>query len=79
MKNWKKIYAEMTEVTEDVTEYIEDMLIDVTKEAAETSEEVRKSVVQTALKAMDTWEPKLTTAERRNVCDYVEASFGVCM
>ncbi len=79
MKDWKEIDKEMTDVTEDVTEYIEDLLSDISKEDASASEEVRGCIIRTVLNAMDNWEPKLTLAERQNVLDYVEASFGVCM
>jgi len=79
MKEMDKIYAEMTAITEDVTEYIEDKLCDINEEDVKKSEVIRASVVRTALEAMDSWEPKLTPAERKNVCDYIEARYGICM
>lgn len=76
-----KHYDELTENAREVADCIDLELYDCKEvcKSGNASGGILKSVITVVLNALDNWKPKLTPSERREVLEYVQSEYGVCM
>ena len=76
-----KIHTEMSGIAQSVVEEL-DWHLDDCKDEAQVGllvGEARESVIRTAEKILDNWPEKLTGSVHKEVLDWFQAEYGICL
>lgn len=76
-----KHYDELTKKEQEVVDCIDVNLYGCKEvcKSGNASDGILKSVITVVLNTLDNWKPRLTPLERREVLEYVQSEYGVCM
>lgn len=76
-----KGFSQMSEVAQEVAESLDEQLYDCQADckAGRLSVGMHTYVVQTVLETLDEWKPRLTMALRKEVLDWFQYEYGLCL